>query len=170
MSSLLAEFLNKEGERLRAEQPARQSKIMEWQAAIVRLFAQLTEWVRAADPDGLIEIDDKQQQRLLETGLGLYYTRRLAIRFEAHQIWVIPEARNVIAFVPTPEGGERQADGLVIITDRAPVGDQVPPAEFNLYRAAHPDGDRWFIRYILGEKMEPLDREQFERVLVSLLQ
>jgi hypothetical protein len=103
--------------------------------------------------------------------LGLYYAPRLSLRFEAHQIWVIPKARNVVASVPSPTGdGERQVDGLVIITDYPPLADQVPPAEFNLYRLAEPDGDKWFVRYATGSKAEVLDCERFERALVSMLQ
>lgn len=169
--SALTKFLKEEGERLRTALPERQTKLADWQRAVRELMAQLAAWVRDADPDKLIEIDDSQSQRLVETGLGLYHAPRLALRLEAHHIWVIPKARNVVAFVPAPDGsGERRADGLVVITDYPPAGDQFPAAVYNLYRVADPGGDRWFIRYATAGRADPLDRERFETVLVNMLQ
>jgi hypothetical protein len=169
--SVLSRFLKEEGERLRAGLPEREAKLTEWKDSVRNLMAQLAGWVREADPQGLIEIDDTQSQRLMETELGLYYATRLELRFVAHQIWVIPKARNVVAFIPSATGdGERRADGVVIVTDYPPNGDQIPAAVYNLYRVAESGGDRWFIRYATSGKVEPLDRDRFETVLVNMLQ
>ena len=165
----LTTFLREEGERLKAGQPERAAKLHEWQSAIRGLMAQLAGWVRDADPDGLIEIDDAQSQRLLEQGLGLYYAPRLGLRLESRYAWVIPKARNVFAFVPTPDGGDHRADGLVVVTDSRPRDDEVPAAAYNLLWVRGPDGGGWFVRAATDTRAEPLTRERFEAILVDVL-
>ncbi len=166
---VLSMFLKEQGERLQAGQAEREAKLLEWKEAVRKLMAQLAAWVREADPQGLIEIDESQSQRLIEQGLGLYYAPRLELRLEAHRVWVIPKARNVLAFLPDPAGGkERRADGLVIITDYPPAGDQLPAPVYNLFWLREPGGGRWFVQHPTAGG-EPLDRERFEAILVNIL-
>ncbi|HEX4613522.1 MAG TPA: hypothetical protein VH092_35395 [Urbifossiella sp.] len=165
----LAAFLKEQSERLRASEPDRTAKLMEWKESVRRLMAQLEEWVREADPQQLIAIDESLSQRLAESKLGVYYTSRLSLQLGAQQIWVIPKARNVLA-VLNVAGREVRADGLVIITDYPPLGDQIPAAVYNLFRVLEPDGERWYLRYTTSKEVELLSRERFEHVLVTMLQ
>lgn len=167
--SALTRFLQEEVERLQAVWPERQAKMKDWQEAVKQLMTQLAGWIRDADPKQLIRVNDHESQWLREAGLGYYAVPRLLLEWDTQRVWVVPKARNVVAFLrPEPDAPERQADGLVIITDAPPSGDRLPAPVYNLYRLAEPTGDRWFIRHPLEDAAQLLDRDRFEAVMVGL--
>jgi hypothetical protein len=177
--SVLTQFLKDEGQRLRAVRPEREAKLAEWQAAVGRLMAQLAGWVREADPEGLIEITEGESQRLVEGMLGEYDVPRLGLRLDTRHVWVVPKARNDVTVLPSPDGGPpRRTDGLVVITEFAPVDgfwrigpltlSGGPPAWY-LHRVHEAGVDAWYLRHPTEAGAEPLTRDRFESILVAIL-
>ena len=58
MTTAFKEFLRQQAEKHRAEVQAGKATVDEWRAAIERLFAQLREWLRESDPEGVIDIEE----------------------------------------------------------------------------------------------------------------
>src|SRR5437016_9144663 len=97
MTTSFTEFLRKQ------EVAARTSKVViaEWRTAIEQLFAQIRSWLADSDPDGFIEIEERDQE-LREEGLGRYRVPRLDLRVFGKWIGIIPKARQTIGSAQPP--------------------------------------------------------------------
>jgi hypothetical protein len=176
---VLTKFLQEEGERLRAAMPERETKLADWQTAVGKLMTQLAGWVREAGPEDLIEVNDRESQRLVESILGEYDVPRLGLRLDTRHVWIVPKARNDVTLLPSPSGGPpRRTDGLVIITEFAPVDSfwRLGPITLSggspyryLHRVHEAGVDSWYLRHPAEAEAELLTRERFESVLVAML-
>lgn len=174
----LAEYLQTEAGRLRAERQKRKEAIEEWNSSLERLYAKLCEWIAAADGgQGLIAARAGDTAIVQEPRLGLYAAKRLIVLMGAFAeggagfgvAEIMPRARYVAATLK-PVGREPRApDGMVILSE----GHNSPIANHYLFRWKHPDGDEWFIcsdaewnSRDFGN-VHPLTAEAFEAALLS---
>jgi hypothetical protein len=138
-----------------------------WLGALNQLFNQVREWLREADPDGVLEIVPYQVQRM-EERLGIYDAPALKIRLGTESVDVRPVGRFSIGpiFSRTPKdslsprGTDQPPKGRVDITD----GDR----RYMLLRAGGEGPDRWFV--MDNDLQEtPFDRARLEAILQDLL-
>src|SRR5208337_2411613 len=117
MASTFTNFLRQQAEKHQAEVNAGKGTVDEWRAAIERLFAQLRAWLKESDPQGVIEIEEGQQD-LAEPGLGRYRIPRLNLRAFGKWVGIIPKARKTVGTAkPSQKSAPQQAAGRVDITD-----------------------------------------------------
>jgi hypothetical protein len=180
MSTAFREFLQQQAKRHQAEVAAGQATVDEWRAAVERLFAQIREWLRASDPEGLIEIKEGQED-VKERGLGPYRVPRLDLRAFGKWIGIIPKARRTVGTATPPQkSAPERAEGRVDMTDEL--------RRYVLYRFRENGRDVWLIdglarggvvpdktwpgdvQYVPRSEPIPLDQEAFERALMSYLQ
>lgn len=161
MTTPFTDFLRAQAAKHQAEVRAGKATIDEWQTAVGRLFAQLREWLKESDPDGVIDIEESSQE-ITEPGLGRYRVPRLDLRALGKWIGIIPKARRTggIAYPPQKSTPERTA-GRVDITDEL--------RRYVLYRLQKDGRDVWLIDD-LESGPKPLDHAAFERALMSYLE
>lgn len=68
---------------------------MEWLGALNRLFEQVREWLREADPDELLEIVPYEVERA-EKRLGIYDAPALKIRLGTNSVDILPMGRYAV--------------------------------------------------------------------------
>lgn len=174
---VLAEYLRTEGEHLRSERQKRKEAIEEWKGSLEKLYAQLIDWLGAADGgQGLIGAHAEYQYSVQEPRLGMYWTKKLTVLMGAFAegvgvavAEVAPRARYVAAMLK-PDGREpRAADGMVMLSE----GQNGRIANHYLFRWKWPDGDEWFIcsdaewsSRDFGN-VQPLTAESFESAVLS---
>jgi hypothetical protein len=160
MTMAFQEFLRQKAEKYRAEVQSGKATVEEWRAAIEQLFAQLRHWLKESDPEGVIEIEESHQD-LTEPGLGRYRVPRLNLRAFGKWVGIIPKARNTVGTAQPPQkSAPQRAAGRVDITDEL--------QRYVLYRFQEDGRDVWLIDD-LESGQKPLDREAFERALMSYL-
>jgi hypothetical protein len=161
----LRELLTAEAEKFRSEKAKRQQALGEWRELLDALFARMSEWLKASDPDGLLEVT-KETVTINDPALGEYEAPTLQITLGKTTVEIAPRARYVIASIQPPGEQPVRAHGLVEIRSRG-------WASHNLYQLP---GGRWYIfdcarDLITGaQPVEPLDADRFEAALASLLQ
>lgn len=178
MSTTFKEFLQRKAEKLQAEIQAGEATVDEWRSAIEKLFARIRGWLRESDPDGLIQIEEGQEE-VSEPGLGRYRVPRLDLRAFGKWIGIIPKARKTVGkAIPPQKSAPERAEGRVDITDEL--------RRYVLYRFRENAEDQWLIDGLdqgggfLAElpaepgpmrpiQAKPLDREVFETALMSYL-
>ncbi len=161
MTTAFSEFLRQQAEKHQAEVRAGKATVDEWRAAIERLFDQLRAWLRESDPRGIIEIEEGHQD-ITEPGLGRYRVPRLNLRAFDKWVAIIPKARKTVGTAKPPQKlAPERAAGRVDLTDEL--------RRFVLYRFRNGDRDEWVIDD-LHEGAKPLDKEAFEKALMSYLQ
>jgi len=79
MATNLREFLREQAEKHQAESEAGKAMVKEWRDAIGRLFDQVRQWLKEADPGGVIEIEDSKEE-IREPSLSRYRVPRLNLR------------------------------------------------------------------------------------------
>ena len=160
MASALRDFLRQEAEKYQAEAAAGKVLVEEWRTAIQRLYAQLRAWIKEADPEGVIEIEERPHD-VTEPRLGHYQIPRLDLRVFHKWIGILPKARRTVAMAQPPrKSAPERAAGRVDMTDEL--------RRYILYRFQEDGRDVWMIDDLqLGVK--PLDREAFENALMSYL-
>jgi hypothetical protein len=175
MSTAFREFLHQKAQNYEAGK----ATIDEWRAAIGNLFGQLREWLKEADPEGVIEIKEGQEL-VREPSLGGYRVPRLDLNVFGKWIGIIPKARRTVGTaIPPQKSTPERAEGRVDITDEL--------RRYVLYRFREGDRDLWMIdglgqgydatektwpgevRYVPMLETRPLDQESFERALMSYL-
>ncbi|HYT89356.1 MAG TPA: hypothetical protein VEL76_11675 [Gemmataceae bacterium] len=160
MTTTFREFLREQVEKHQAEGQSAKATVDEWRSAVERLFAQLREWLREDDPTGVIEIEEEQKD-VTEPSLGRYRIPRLSLRAFGKWIGIIPKARKTVATASPPQkSAPQRADGRVDITDEL--------RRYVLYRFRDDGRDVWLIDDLKSEA-KPLDKDAFERVLMSYL-
>jgi len=178
MSTTFADFLHQQAEKHRAESEAGKVVVHEWRAGVTRLFDQIRGWLKESDPDGgIIEIKESEIN-LNEPGLGRYSVPRLDLRGLGKWIGIIPKARNTVRTAkPAQKLAPERATGRVDITDEL--------RRYVLYRFREDDQAEWmidarwldeadqqrpgFVQYIPQPNLKPLDKDTFERALMSYL-
>jgi hypothetical protein len=173
---VLAEYVRKEADHLRAEAARRKELLDEWLAAVSKLYEQLEKWIREADGElGILSFNRSQtQDSISEPRLGNYVANQVHVNFGGaignRRAIVVPKARFVSAVIQ-PVGREpRRADGMVEIRDGS-------MAEFYLFRWKTESGDEWYIRSVASwnakpgdNTVDPLDRDRFEAAILQVLQ
>ena len=156
--SILRDFLREKG--LQDNQIERRKKRDQWVASVNELMASLLQWLKAADPDGILEVAPIEVDRL-EQGIGAYRAPSLEIRFEEADVKIIPIGRNVMRYVNSTGSRVVNAMGRVDITDGA--------RKYTLYRVVDDQGrNRW---QVIGEGREGVELDQgcFEQIMKELL-
>jgi hypothetical protein len=160
VTTTFREFLQQQAEKHQAEVQSGKAMVDEWRAAVQRLFAQLRAWLRESDPDEIIEIKEGQED-VTEPGLGRYQVPRLDLRAFGKWVGIIPKARKTVGTAKPPQkSAPERAAGRVDITDEL--------RRYVLYRFQKDVGDVWVIDD-LNSEAKPLDREAFEKALMSYL-
>src|SRR5450755_2687895 len=117
MSTAFTEFLRKEAAKEAAEIRSAKVIVDEWRAAVESLFRQLRAWLAESDPDGVIEIEEREH-KVREPSLGPYRVPRLDLRALGKWIGIIPKARKTVgAATPPRQSAPQRATGRVDITD-----------------------------------------------------
>jgi hypothetical protein len=161
----LRDLLKAEGERYRSEKAKRQQALQEWLDLINGLFAQVDTWLKASDPDGLLEVA-AESTVITDPALGEYKAPMRRITLGKKSVEIVPRARYVIASIQPPDKEPVRAHGLVEIRSHG-------WAAHNLYQLP---GGYWYIydlsRNLSGvdpNPVEPLDADRFEAALASQL-
>jgi hypothetical protein len=153
-----AEFLRRKGEEFHVRE--RHGRRSEWLGAINRLYDQIREWLREADPEGLLDIVPYQVSRT-EPILGTYDAPALQILLGPAEAQVVPMGREVRRYnLRGPSDAATDVAGRVDITDGLRT--------YNLFREKRRAGDRW---QVCDERnrFTDLNRQEFERILEELL-
>jgi hypothetical protein len=161
----LKELLATEAERFRSEKANRQKVLSEWIGLLNDLFVQIDSWLKASDPEGLLEVV-ADTATINDPALGEYHAPTRRVTLGDNSVEIIPRARRVAVTLLLP-GAEQpvRAHGLVEIRSRG-------WATHNLYQV--PEG-KWYIFNVSqnvredGNRVEPLDAERFEAALAGLL-
>ena len=180
MTTAFREFLHQQAGKHQAEANAGKATVDEWRAAIERLFLQIRAWLKESDPEGLIEIEQSQEE-VREPGLGRYRVPRLNLRAFGKWIGIIPKARKTVGTTQPPQkSAPERAAGRVDMTDEL--------RRYVLYRFQEGGRDVWLIdglelgghdasdkavpgqvSYIPRSEPKPLNQEAFEKALMSYL-
>jgi len=161
----LRDLLKAEGERYRSEKAKRQQTLQEWLDLLNGLFAEVDTWLKASDPDGLLEVA-AESTVITDPALGEYKAPMRRITLGKTSVEVVPRARYVIASIQPPGEQPVRAHGLVEIRSRG-------WASHGLYQLP---GGRWYI-YALSlptnvpeaTPVEPLDADRVEAAIASQL-
>ena len=161
----LRDLLRTEAARYRSEKTKRQQTLSEWLGLLNDLFNQLDSWLKASDPDGLLDVT---AAALLanDPALGEYQAPIRRIALGDKSVDIVPRARYVVATI-RPLGTEKpvRAHGLVEIRT-------LGWASYHLYQLP---GGNWYIQTAsqnlreTDNVVEPLDADRFEAALASLL-
>jgi len=161
MTTAFRDFLRQEADKHQAECNAGKGTVDEWRSAVERLYAQMRAWLKESDPDGVIEIEESQQE-ITEPGLGKYRVPRLNLRAFGKWIGIIPKARRTVGTaMPPRKSVPERAAGRIDITDEL--------RRYLLYRFQENGSDIWLIDDLHTEP-KPLGKEAFEHALMSYLQ
>jgi hypothetical protein len=160
----LRDLLKAEGDRYRSEKAKRQQVLKEWLDQLESMFAQIDAWLKASDPDGLLDVV-AETGTINDPALGEYKAPMRRITLGEKSVEIIPRARFVMASIKPPGEPPVRAQGLVDIRS-------VGGTDYNLYLSP---GGRWYIRDVFHDPEddsddEPLHAEQFEAALARLLQ
>ncbi|AMV23067.1 hypothetical protein VT84_01555 [Gemmata sp. SH-PL17] len=160
----LRDLLQTEADRYRNEKTKRQQALNEWLELLNSLFAQIDSWLKASDPDNLLEILSDELVAN-DPALGEYKAPMRRITLGKTSVEIVPRARYVIATIQPPNEQPVRAHGLVEIRSRG-------FATHNLYQLP---GGLWYIfdrssPLSTGiNAVEPLNADRFEAALASLL-
>jgi hypothetical protein len=92
--SKVLDQLKTQKEALAAEEPDPKQTLREWKTDLKRLFKDFRSWMKEAEQEGLLEIQD-QEVHLEETKLGKYVAPALRVQTPRVGIRIIPRARYV---------------------------------------------------------------------------
>lgn len=165
MGKLRELLTSSEAEKFRSEKEKRHQAINEWSHLLDDLFTRLDSWLKASDPDGLLEVT-ADTLTINDPALGAYKAPMRRITLGKKSVEIVPRARYVIASIQPLGEQPVRAHGLVEIRS-------LGWATHNLYQLPN---RRWYI-YDLSRNLsdavaipvEPLDVDRFEAALASLL-
>ena len=128
----------------------------EWLGAVRRLLDQLRDWLRASDPEGLLDIETYEIARA-ESALGSYEAPAMKIHLGAIEVEVKPMGRWVPNF-----SARGPFAGRVDLSDGM--------RKYSLFREIRDGEDHWLVPDRDGQdRFTELDRDGFERILQDLL-
>jgi len=161
MSTTFTQFLREEAAKQEAMAVANRGVIEEWREAIEHLFRQIRGWLADSDPDGIIQIEQKEHE-INEGDFGRYRVPRLDLHALGKWIGILPKARRTVASARPPlRSTPERASGRVDITDEV--------RRYVLYRFQREGAeDVWLIDDLRSEP-KPLDQQAFEMALLSYL-
>lgn len=163
MPTALTDFLKEKAIEIKDSQKEKHGIIVEWKEAVQQLLDEIRVWLRDADPDGLLSIEQDEWE-VTEEKLGRYSVPRLDIKGLGRSLAVIPKSRYVVATsLPNGTGKSVRGTGRVDLTW---VDSEAK--RYHLYRFPGDGSDIWMIddRKSIPS---PLNRERFEAALMSLL-
>lgn len=156
--SSLKEFLAQKARQV--NQVERRKRRDEWISAVDHLRNQLKEWLRQADTEGVLDVEEFEYDRH-EESIGPYVVKGLEIRSDNAEIVVIPVGYGVMR----PDLGIDAAipvEGRVDITNKT---DKVI-----LYRTLTENGEEWlFKKGARGTPTRKLDQAAFEEIIQEQL-
>ena len=160
MSTTLTDFLREKAAHEAHHQRSREEQLSDWRQAVEKLLNRICDWLKQADPNGVIDIK-KSETRINEEGLGRYQIPGLVLSAFGRSMMVMPKARFTIATVELPHRSTpERASGRVDLTDDT--------NRIILHRFRGDDGDIWMIEDIAG-KPRLFDQNEFESALMSFL-
>jgi hypothetical protein len=134
----------------------------EWNAAVERLLDQMTNWLRTADKERLLEIE-RTHHRLREMEVGVYDAPGLIVRLDAREVRVVPIARMVV--------GPDLSNGIIRIVRSFGRVDMTDGArKYLVFRTRIDPAEEWTIVEDEGFTFKKFTRESFEEAMQSLLQ
>jgi hypothetical protein len=161
----LAEYLKKEGPTIKAEKAKRQQVLKEWLDSLNELFQQIQDWLKASDPETLIEqsIEDVPGKEL---AFGEHRVPVLKLNLVDRTVQIVPVARFMAAMIKPP-GNDKpvRAQGGVELRGLGGRG-------YYLFRL--PDG-KWCIQSetknfnVTGTDVSLLDAERLEAAVKDSL-
>jgi hypothetical protein len=154
----LKEFLAGEAEKLRSEHSDAMNKRREWIAAVDRLLAQMKDWLKEADPEQILMIQETSH-KLRERMIGTYEAHGLSIGLGLREIRVEPVARYVAG--PMSQDGTIRAYGRVDMTNGLD--------RYMLFRTDRGADGTWIIIDQDRYRIQPFNQESFESACRSLL-
>ena len=161
MSTTFKEFLREQAAKEATQAAKALDVVTEWRGAVERLFHQIRAWLAESDPEGHIEIQERQQE-IKEPSLGRYQVPRLDLHAFGKWIGIIPKSRRAMASArPRHKDAPLPSDGRVDITDEL--------QRYVLYRFREGGRDEWTIEGV-DSPQQVLDQNAFERALMSYLQ
>ena len=83
MSAIFTQFLREQAAKQKAKLEANKGVLDEWRQAIENLFRKMRCWLAESDPDGIIQIEQKEQE-VREADFGRYQVPRLDLRSSAN--------------------------------------------------------------------------------------
>jgi hypothetical protein len=153
----LTEYAAKNRDRVEQTRSLRQG----WVEDVTRLVAQLRQWLQEADKEGVLRIEERQEE-VSEEALGRYVLPGLRVLVGARQFFIRPMRRMTTARVEMAEDKLEKTEGGIDLTDGGL--DHYP-----IYRLADVSGQRWVIVPREGFPPVPLTRETFEKAVLRLL-
>lgn len=160
MSATLTEFLREQAEKRKGKMAERQGVLDEWVEALNRLYDTVREWLREADPDGVLAVKTAEW-KVTEEELGTYAAPRIDIHGLGRWVGFVPKARHTVGTATPP-----QASAPVRATGRVDITNEL--RRYILYRVPTDAGDEWVIDD-LRSPARPFDRAAFEAALMSYL-
>jgi hypothetical protein len=162
MTQTLSDFLKGQAVSYKTEREQNQRLIEEWIPAVEALFDKLEAWLKAADPENLLEID-RSEIVVNEPRMGRYRINRLNIRGFGKWIGVLPKARKTMRKATPQEGISSEcATGRVDITDEI--------RRYILFRFSVNETDQWYIDDIASDEgLMPLTAERFCTAILNYL-
>jgi hypothetical protein len=167
MATKFQEFLRKKTEGSAWKE--RKERRVEWLGALNRLLGQIRDFLREADPDGLIEIVDYKVERV-EERLGVYDAPALKFRLNTASADVIPVGLNsrkpllLENLLGVPGNALRWGDlagGRVDVTD----GER----KHILFRSIENGQDQWYVMMADQTGLTLFNRQALEGILQDLL-
>jgi hypothetical protein len=165
MMSNLKEFLKRQAEEQRATADERDAVRREWLDSLDRLMGQLERWLRETDTEGTLKIEP-MTHRLKERRVGIYDASGLRISLSTPslgtpEIRLEPIARHTSASsIAAAVGGS--IEGRVDLTN-----DEM---KYFLYRIKKNGKDEWVMVDDREYRPEPLERDNFEAAIQSMLE
>ena len=108
MTTAFTDFLREKSKKLGTETMASHAVIDEWREAVARLFAQMRDWLKASDPEGIIEIKAATRifwsQVSALTGFLVWISWPLASGLESFRKCEIPWGRSSHRGLPRRNG------------------------------------------------------------------
>ena len=158
--SVLTDYLKTEAPHIRDESVRLKAAKLDWQRAAQDLVHQMVEWLKVADPEGLLRV--RQVDHAFEDyDLGRHVIKGLEVTFGRSTLRIIPSHLDVVGVIQVPgETSRRRIEGRFEFdngTERR-----------SLYRVKVADRDTW-LWWTHGGVGQPFDRESFEATVVSQL-
>ena len=158
----LADFLKEQAAQERAEAPLRQAKLAEWLAAVEHLFQQMETWFRESDVENVLQLK-RTSIEIGEAGLGVYQAPALAIKLRDRFLDIITGGRNTFGSINREDTGQpARIEGSVDIVQRG--------VKHMIYRVPDAGDPEWFLVDHTDYLARPLNRKEFEKIMLSLLQ
>jgi len=111
----LREMLEADADRYRKERTERNQTLGSWISLLENLYSQLETWLKASDPEGLLEIT-RYTSIVNDPTIGEYQAPCIKLTLGRNSTYIVPKSRRVaFAFSPTQTDKPVQAQGLVEI-------------------------------------------------------